>query len=97
MWRLFTFCQCFFSSDTRKFMAKWMFWTSSSSPISTLPTATLRHRTFFIWNLMVDLRSRAFCSRLSLWVTRVGNLPALKRKDLKYLKENKTSTIPSPC
>merc|ERR1719188_2229510 len=32
---------------------------------------------FFIWNLMVDFRSKAFCSKLSLWVTKVGNLPAL--------------------
>ena len=76
MCRLFTFCQCFFSRDTRKFMARWMFWTSSSSVMFTLPTGTLRHNTFFIWNLMVDFRSRAFCSKLSLWVTRVGNLPA---------------------
>ena len=65
-WRLFTFCQCFFSSDTRKFMARWMFWTSSSSVISTFPMATLRHSTFFIWNLMVDLRSSTFWDRLSL-------------------------------
>merc|ERR1719323_1870479 len=54
MCRLFTFCQCFFSRDTRKFMARWMFWTSSSSVMFTLPTGTLRHNTFFIWNLMVD-------------------------------------------
>merc|ERR1712136_484140 len=58
-------------------MAKCMFWTSSSSVMPTLPTATLRHKTFFIWNLMVDFRSKAFCSKLSLWVTKVGNLPAL--------------------
>merc|ERR1740129_1263719 len=45
--------------------------------IPTLPTATDRHRTFFIWNLMVDFRSVTFASKLSLWVTKEGNLPAL--------------------
>ena len=76
MCRDFTFCQCFFSRETRKFMARWMFWTSSSSVIPTLPTATDRQRTFFIWNLMVAFRSAILAGRLSLWVTRVGNFPA---------------------
>ena len=76
MCRDFTFCQCFFSRETRKFMARWMFWTSSSSVIPTLPTATERQRTFFIWNLMVAFRSAILACRLSLWVTKVGNLPA---------------------
>ena len=31
--------------------------TSSSSVMVTLPTATERHRTFFIWNLIVAFRS----------------------------------------
>ena len=76
MWRDFTFCQCFFNRETKKFMAKCMFWTSSSSVMPTLPTATLRHKTFFIWNLMVDLRSSTLASMSSLWVMRAGNLPA---------------------
>ena len=76
MWRDLTFCQCFFSRDTRKFMAKWTFWASSSSVISTFPTATFRQRTFFIWNLMVDFRSSTFASMSSVWVIRLGNLPA---------------------
>merc|ERR1719500_203275 len=77
MWRDLTFCQCFFSRETRKFMAKCTFWTKSSSDMPTFPTATERHKTFFIWNLMVDFRSSTFCSKLSLWVTKEGNLPAL--------------------
>ena len=85
MCRLLTFCQCFFSRDTRKFMARRMFSISCSSVMSTLPTcgttfvqmrtvisyfhfqltATLRHNTFFIWNLMVAFTSFTFCSRSS--------------------------------
>ena len=41
-----TFCQCFLRSETKKFMAKWMFWTNCSSVMPTLPTATLKHKTW---------------------------------------------------
>merc|ERR1711974_178108 len=77
MERDLTFCQCFLRRETRKLMDKWMLNTNSSSLMATLPTATFKHRTFFIWNLMVDLRSMTFASMLSLWVRRAGNLPAL--------------------
>merc|ERR1712158_61274 len=77
MQRDLTFCQCFLRRETRKLMDKWMLNTNSSSLMATLPTATFKHRTFFIWNLMVDLRSMTFASMLSLWVRRAGNLPAL--------------------
>ena len=76
MCRLFTFCQCFFNRDTRKFMARCTFCASSSSFIFTCPTATFKQRTFFIWNLMVDFRSTTLASMSSEWVIRVGNLPA---------------------
>merc|ERR1712121_452124 len=79
MYRDLTFRQCFFSRDTRKLIDKWMLNTSSSSVMPTFPTATFKHKTFFIWNLMVDLRSRTLSSILSLWVRRAGNLPALLR------------------
>merc|ERR1719495_157450 len=45
--------------------------------LSPGPAATFKHKTFFIWNLMVDLRSMTLASMLSLWVRRAGNLPAL--------------------
>lgn len=35
--------------------------------------------TFFIWKRMVAFTSSTFCVRLSLWVTSVGNFPALLR------------------
>jgi len=40
-----TFCQCFFSSETRKFIERCTFCTSSSGVIPTCPTATDRHST----------------------------------------------------
>lgn len=40
-----TFCQCFFRSETRKLIARWTFWTSSSRDMPTWPTATDRHKT----------------------------------------------------
>lgn len=74
-----TFCQFFLSNDTRKLTARWMLHTSSSSVIFTWPTATARHSTFFIWNLMVDLTSLALATMFSLCVSKEGNLPALLR------------------
>ena len=38
----------FFSKETRKFMARWTFWTRSSSAAPTWPTATDRQSTFKI-------------------------------------------------
>jgi len=52
--------------------------TSSSSVMSTLPTATPIQRTFLSWNLMVDLTSVILAERSSLWETGVGNLPAVR-------------------
>ena len=49
-----TFCQFFLSKDTRKLKAKTMLYTNSSSVVVRWPTATARHSTFFIWNLIVD-------------------------------------------
>merc|ERR1711931_45471 len=46
---------------------------------STCPMATARHRTFFIWNLMVALISLHLSTSFSEWVHMVGNLPALFR------------------
>merc|ERR1712029_398014 len=79
MWRDLTFCQCFLSSDTRKFMAKYTFCTSESGVIFTWPIATDRHNTFFIWNLIVALISLHLSTSFSEWVHMVGNLPALFR------------------
>merc|ERR1712241_919466 len=50
-----------------------------------VPTATDRQSTFFIWNLMVDLRSRTLALRSSEWVTSEGNFPALLRPGPKSL------------
>jgi len=51
---------------------------SSSSVMPTLPTATPMQRTFFSWNLIVDLTSVTLAARSSAWDTGVGNLPATK-------------------
>ena len=56
-----------------------MVYTSSSSVIFTWPTATARHSTFFIWNLIVDFTSSTLATMFSLWVSKEGNLPALFR------------------
>jgi len=85
MYRERTFCQCFFRRETKKLIAKWMFCTSWSSSISRFPMATLKHKTFFIWNLMVLCKSLIFSSKLSPWVSREGNLPALLRPGPKSL------------
>src|SRR5271154_1502552 len=60
-------------------MANMMFEISSSSVMSTLPTATPRHSTFFSWNLIVLLTSVTLALRSSAWEMGVGNLPALER------------------
>jgi len=77
MYKERTFCQCFLRRETKKLMAKWIFWTSWSSSMSKFPMATLKHNTFFIWNLMVLFKSLIFSSMLSPWVRRDGNFPAL--------------------
>lgn len=51
---------------------------SSSSVMSTLPTATPMHSTFFSWNLIVDLTSVILSLKLSACETGVGNLPAMR-------------------
>ena len=72
MYKAWTFCQ-FLSVDTRKLTVNWMCYKSSSFTISTWPTATARHSTFFIWNLMVDFTSSTLATMLSLWVRKEGN------------------------
>ena len=79
MYKALTFCQFFLSNDTRRLTAKWMLYTSSSSVIFMWPTATARHSTFFIWNLIVDFTSSALGTTFSLWVSKEENLPALFR------------------
>merc|ERR1719334_1296046 len=79
MYRERTFCQFFLSSETRKLTLRMMLLTNSSDVILTWPTATARHNTFFIWNLMVPRTSSILLGMGSLWVSRVGNLPALFR------------------
>ena len=44
---------CFFKSETRKLMASMTLATNWSSLISTWPTATPKHKTFFNWKRMV--------------------------------------------
>merc|ERR1719361_81228 len=39
--------------------------------------ATLRHNTFFIWNLIVLFKSLILASISSAWVNKLGNFPAL--------------------
>merc|ERR1712165_372286 len=77
MYKERTFCQFFLRRDTKKLTAKKMFWDNSSSVMVVLPTATLRHKTFFIWNLMVLFKSVIFASMSSACVNKVGNFPAL--------------------
>lgn len=60
-------------------MANMMLPINSSSVMPTFPTATPMQRTFFSWNLMVDLTSVILLARSSLCETGVGNLPALER------------------
>ncbi|EEY70177.1 uncharacterized protein PITG_18931 [Phytophthora infestans T30-4] len=73
------FCQFFFSSEARKLAASCVLTTICCLSRPTWPMATLRHMTFFIWNLMVARTASAFSVSESLDVTRVGNLPALLR------------------
>lgn len=75
--RLPTFCHPFFSKETRKLTASMTFPINSSSVIPTFPTATARHKTFFNWNLMVDLIPLALAFKSSAWKTGEGNLPAV--------------------
>jgi len=79
MYKALTFCQFFVSNDTRKLTAKWILYTSSSSVIFMWPTATARHSTFFIWNLIVDFTSSTLATMFLLWVIKEGNLAALFR------------------
>lgn len=58
-------------------MASMMLPISSSVSMPTFPTATPMQRTFFSWNLMVDLTSVILSVKLSAWETGVGNLPAV--------------------
>jgi hypothetical protein len=60
-------------------MANMMLPINSSSVMPTLPIATPMHRTFFNWNLMVDLTSFILLARSSACETGVGNFPALER------------------
>ena len=62
-----------------------MFCTNWSSSISRFLMATLKHKTFFTWNLMVLCKSLIFSSKLSPWVSKEGNLPALLRPGPKSL------------
>ncbi|GIL90881.1 hypothetical protein Vretimale_17154 [Volvox reticuliferus] len=77
MYKQRTFCQFFFSSDTRKLTAYMMLVRISPSVIPTLATATPMHSTFFSWNLMLHLVSFTISSRFLL--IGAGNLPALLR------------------
>lgn len=47
---ILTFCQFFLSSETRKLTESCTFWKICFSSMSTLPTATPMHSTFFSWN-----------------------------------------------
>merc|ERR1711879_921812 len=73
------FCQFFLSRETRKLMDMVMLEYSSSGVMFTWPTHVDRHRTFFIWNLMVERTSSTLPSMASLWPMGDGNLPALAR------------------
>lgn len=50
----------------------------SSLPDDATAGITHMHRTFFSWNLMVDLTSVNLAARSSACETGVGNLPAAK-------------------
>ena len=70
------FCQFFFNKDAKKLVAKMMLVSISSGDISQLAMAMFRHKTFFIWNLIVAPSSLSFAFKSSVGETTVGNLPA---------------------
>ncbi len=72
-----TFCQFFFSKETRKLTLSWTFWKTCFSSMPQFLTATPMHNTFFSWNLIIAFDSIIFASSDSWWLTRVGNFPAL--------------------
>ena len=47
--------------------------------MDTLPTATFKHMTFFIWNLIVALTPSIFSVKSAPPSIKVGNLPAFVR------------------
>jgi len=75
--RNLTFCQFFFSKETRKLTLSCTFWKTCFSSILQFPIATPMHNTFFSWNLIIAFVSIIFASSDSWWLTRVGNFPAL--------------------
>ncbi len=77
MYRTFTFCQFFLSSETRKLIASFMLSTSCCSVIAQWPIATFKHNTFLSWNLIIAFISSTLLERSSDGSTTVGNLPAL--------------------
>merc|ERR1719469_318342 len=79
------FCHCFLSKLAKKFAANCTFTMISCFDMVTFPTATFKHITFFIWNLMVDLTSSIFDCMSSLLERSVGNFPALVRPGPKSL------------
>ena len=74
-YRHLTFCQFFFSRDTRKLIAICELMYSSFSDMATCPMATPRHSTFFSWNLMVALMSL------------ICNIPTQSRHPPDYLND----------
>ena len=70
-----------------------MFEINWSSVMPTFPTATPIHKTFFSWNLMVDLTSLILELRSSLCETGVGNLPAAECKP----HNHKGGAVPDDC
>merc|ERR1712157_267356 len=73
------FCHCFFNKEARKLAASCVLTMICCFSISTLPIATFKHMTFFIWNLIVERTSSIFSCMSSDEERSVGNFPALVR------------------
>jgi len=68
------FCHPFFNKETKKLTDILIFCLNSSSVIANVPTAVPIQRTFFNWNLTVDLISFTFSSTFSFSPRASGNL-----------------------
>jgi len=84
-WTVLTFCHPFLRREIRKLIEIVAFCLICSSVMATLPTATPIHRTFFSWNLTLDLTSSIFLDKDSAWVMAIGNLLILFRIGPKIL------------
>jgi hypothetical protein len=73
---IWIFCHCFLRREAWKLAASWVLMVISFFSWLTLPTAMLRQRTFFSWNLVVNRTSSIFSCISSSEARRVENFLA---------------------